>query len=470
MIPGDGQDQVIAPIVAITPDWNNALPSGQTTVFTVTVTNPDIGPYENVPLTVETGPEMVLTGASGAPCSSCPPDSSQWTLLANVGAGGTVSPTVNAMMLGSDVYGIVNVDITASMANSGLVSAPQPPAWAQYSLDRGSPAVDFVLRADRAYAKPGQVQIGIATDLERSIVARCVSKVEVNTGSRWFSLCQLGDCNQITRSLPELASQTWQMRVRSANGRVTAPVTMTMVADDVAPTAEIVTTGVLTGSVALIRGTAMDTFPTTLPPTKVRVSIDGGRYHPAILSEEPDEPLSDAIRGASTMESSTKWLLPLRLWSYDVESAQFVARAVDKAGNVGPDSAAVSLVLDGRGPVITATQTGDMLGGKVTDGSGVASLEVSLDGGVHYEPIALANGSWSFDLASWPSWPLMDFANLRAADLWGNASYVMAPIDIGETRLHLPLLMRSWRHDGPTNARGPRRLAPPGPYRRGSSE
>jgi hypothetical protein len=70
-----------------------------------------------------------------------------------------------------------------------------------------------------------------------------------------------------------------------------------------------------------------------------------------------------------------------------------------------------------------------MLGGEVTDGSGVASLEVSLDGGVHYEPITLASGSWSFNMTSWPSWPLETFASLRAADVLGNVRYNMIPVD-----------------------------------------
>jgi hypothetical protein len=198
-----------------------------------------------------------------------------------------------------------------------------------------------------------------------------------------------------------------------------------------------------------IRGTAWDSFPTTRPPTKVELSIDGGRFYPAILSKVRDQALSDAIPGGAATLASTKWLFPLRLSGYDGESIQAVARAVDEAENVGPSSAPVTIVLDSRGPVITATQTGEMLQGEVSDGSGVASMEVSLNGGAHHQPIALADGSWSFDMASWSGWPLEPFAMIRAADVWGNVTHKMIPVDTTVIptptpglQLYLPIIVR----------------------------
>jgi len=447
--PADGQDQVIAPVVTVDPEWNNVIYGDQQAQFSVVVVNPDIAPYENIPLTVQTAPEMGLVHVSGAECSSCPVGASQWTVLADVAAGGTVTVTLEARAAGTSVDGVLSLPISAHMANSGPPAAPQAPAQAQYQLDHGTASVRMLNSNTDIYARPGDIEIGFLPGVDVSTMLRCASLVEANSGSGWFSVCPLGECSRVAGYLGDMASETWRFRVRGDNGRSAEPVVRTLVADSVAPSAQIATRGVISGTLAFVRGMAWDTFPTTRPPTKVEVSIDGGRFHSAFLSSVRDETLY-AAQGPA--ESSTKWLFPLRLTSQDGETVQLVARAVDEAGNVGPNSESVALTLDNRGPRITATQVGDQLQGTASDGSGVASVELSLDGGEHYQQVTLMGEEWSFEIAGWEGSALQDFALLRAADIWGNVSRHMVPLDpsvvptptppVLDERLYLPMLQR----------------------------
>jgi len=91
-----------------------------------------------------------------------------------------------------------------------------------------------------------------------------------------------------------------------------------------------------------------------------------------------------------------------------------------------------------------------LLEGSVRDGSGVSSVEVSLDGGIHYQPVALRGETWSFDMASW-SGARQSFAMLRAVDVWGNITHEMIPVDTSAIptptpspsvwRLYLPMVL-----------------------------
>ncbi len=447
MKPAEGQDQVIAPVVTVNPEWNNVVYSGQQARFSVVVVNPDVAAYENIPLTVQTAPEMGLMRAQGAECSSCPIGASQWTLLADVAAGGAVTITMEARTADTSVDGVLSLPISADLANSGLPSAPQPPAQAQYYLDHGTCAVSVLSSNTDIYARPGQIEIGFLPHVDGSTMLRCASLVEANTGYGWFAVCALGECSRVAGYLADAASETWRLRVTRESGRSSEPVARMVVADSVAPSAQIATRGVLSGTLAFVRGIAWDDFPTTRPPSKVELSIDGGRFHPAILSSVRDESLLSAEVVA---ESSTKWLFPLRLTSQDGETVQVVARAVDEAGNVGPSTEPVAITLDNRGPTVTAAQVNELLQGTASDGSGVASVEVSLDGGGHYQPVILMDERWSFDMTGWAGSAMQDFALLRAADVWGNVSRHMVPVDPGviptptptpmDRRLYLPVI------------------------------
>jgi len=125
---------------------------------------------------------------------------------------------------------------------------------------------------------------------------------------------------------------------------------------------------------------------------------------------------------------------------------------VDEAGNRGPNTEPIALTLDNRGPHLTAAQVEGWLRGTASDGSGVASLELSLDGGEHYRLVTLVGDEWSFDMTGWEGSAPQDFAMLRAADVWGNVSRLMVPVDssavptptppVLDERLYLPMIQR----------------------------
>ena len=98
---------------------------------------------------------------------------------------------------------------------------------------------------------------------------------------------------------------------------------------------------------------------------------------------------------------------------------------------MGPSTESVVLTLDNRGPAITGEQIGQMLAGTASDGSDVAKVELSLDGGAHFQPVALTGESWSFDTADWSGAAPQDFALVRAYDVLGNATALNIPIDPG---------------------------------------
>jgi hypothetical protein len=215
-----------------------------------------------------------------------------------------------------------------------------------------------------------------------------------------------------------------------------------MIADADPPTVQISPTVALSGTLAFLRGLAWDESPViNRAPRRVEISINGGRFYPAQMSA-PTQAAPDGDPERQEPESTAQWLFPLWLTSQDGVTAEIVARAVDEAGNVGAETAPVEIKLDNRGPSVTGSQVDDRLEGTINDGSGVGWLQISLDGGAHYQPVTIAGGAWSFELSSWTgSWPL-SFAMLRAADVWGNVTHELLLVEIEHERLYLPLVLK----------------------------
>ncbi len=437
MIPAEGQKQVIAPVVTIPLPWDNVVTSTRVVTFPVVIRNPDLAPYTAVSVTVQTAPELGLQSVQGATCNTCPTGGNHWNLLTDVAAGGVHTITLVALTGGQTVEGAASLPITVTLADSGLLANPQPPARGRYRLNHGTANLSVLTRHNEVYVQPGDVQIAFLPHLDTSTLLRCANQVEVNPGSGWQVICPLGDCTLLPGRLATGTSQTWQIRTRGANGRLSTPVTRTLVADSIAPSAQIVTGGVLTGTLAFVRGIAWEDFPTTYPPAKVEVSINGGRFRPALLSSGQTLLRANLTHPAA---ATIGWLFPLHLTTQDGETAQLVARAVDEAGNVGPNTITTTVTLDNQGPVITVTQFSTVLTGTVSDGSGVASVEVSLDGGVSYQSALLRGENWSFGGGTGTGWPSPPFAILRATDIWGNVTRQLAFPPLGN--LYLPLVLR----------------------------
>ncbi|MBN2390564.1 MAG: FG-GAP repeat protein [Anaerolineae bacterium] len=441
VLPNAGLGQVISPTVTVERNWDNVVNSSQTTSVTVRVANPSIRAYEAETLVVEADQEMVWTGVSGATCINCPADSGVWTVAVDVAAGTTHSVTFEAQVLGSTATGVVPISITASLPDSGLpLMEAMSSDRTRYDLDRGTAEVEFATFDSTMYAQPGTAKIPFFPGTE-GIFERCQNHVEANVdGAGWTVVCAVGDCVAFETGIPGLSSQQVRLRVVGVNGCTSDPISQLVVADGVSPTAQIAPRIVYSGTLAFIRGTAWDEFPATRTPERVEVSINGGRFHSAFLSAVP---AAHQYTAQTEAVSTTQWLFPLHLTSQDGTTVTLSARAVDEAGNVGPASEPVTVTLDNIGPQITITQTDSLLEGTINDGSGVASFEISLDGGMHYEPVAWSGGDWTFDMVTWSGSLPQSFAMLRATDVWGNVSHAVFPIAFELKRVYLPVVMRN---------------------------
>jgi hypothetical protein len=336
--------------------------------------------------------------------------------------------TVTAELAGS---GLPMMAVSGQLTDNGIGSEPLF-ASGQYFLDHGVGEVDVFGPEALGYAQSGDTLMRF-TPSTAAMFHRCWQMVEANTGSGWTVVGPMGDQVALSAYLPPDASEVWQVRVSSACGRRSEPVVRTMIADDVAPSAQISLTRHLTGTFAFLRGTTFDSLPTTRPPLRVEVSVNGGRYQPAAVSANGDSGSSQAT-----------WLFPMEFADQDGEVIEVVARAVDEAGNVGPSSTPISVTVDSTSPALTYTVDGQVLEGTATDGSGVASVEVSLDGGVSYEPAALDDGSWSYPLSSSPGSLGFAFALIRARDELGNTTREVAVWPAEGLGVYLPLVVRSY--------------------------
>jgi hypothetical protein len=443
VLPNEGLGQVISPTVEIQRHWDYVVNRGQTTSVMVEITNPDIRAYEMERLVVEADQELVWTGVDGATCLDCPADSGIWTLGVDVGAGTMHSVTLEAQVDGAAVDGVVPINIMATMPGGGLPAAGKVPTGrARYGLDLGTSEVAFSKQDSTIYEKPGATKIPFFPG-DDNLFERCSGHVEANVdGGGWVAVCDVGDCYAAEVGLPDLSSRQVELQVVGTNGCTSDPIGKIVVADGVSPTIQIAPTVALSGTLTWVRGTAWDEFPTSRTPERVEVSIDGGRFHPAFLSAVPVAAQFDTQTEPISM---TNWMFPLHLTSQDGMTVTLSARAVDEAGNVGPASDPVAITLDNIGPQVTISQTESLLHGTITDGSGVDSFEISLDGGIHYEPVTWEGETWTFDLFPWPGSAPQPFAMLHAVDVWGNHTRTGFPIDFELQRVYvyLPLVMRS---------------------------
>jgi hypothetical protein len=447
IVPNAGLEQALAPIVTVTPAWGQVVQVGGTAPVSLRIANPGIAAYDGVPLTVDVGTGMTLQSLDGGRCQSCPPGAHQWTLLADVAAGGMQTITIQMKALDHSGTGVFPLDITASLAHSGVPARPQAPARSRYLLDKGTVTVKPLKQQSSVYAQPGAYGIGVMLDSGDSVIARCLGQVEVNTGSGWTPACPLGNCNLVFGTIGVGASQNLQVRTTGSNGQSSPPATLRVVADGVAPTSTLSVTAALSGTLAWLGGTAADAFPATQRPTRVEVSIDGGQFRPAMLPGR-GATLSLATGAAAATgpalapetASATTWRLPLHLTTEDGKTIHVVVRAVDEAGNVGATSAPMTIVLDNLGPRMTAAVAGGALQGAVTDGSGVRSVELSLDGGLRYEKATVADNRWRYDLGSWSGSRTM-LALIRATDTHGNATHAALSLE-GANKTYLPLVLR----------------------------
>jgi hypothetical protein len=434
--------QRIAPLVTVNPGYTSKLNPGGQTSLSVTVVNPEILPYERHRMTVTLGtgtPLLRFVSLSGGAvsCVSCPAGGSEWVVEINVEreASKTVSFTVAAQT--PPAPGVYSVPVAATLAYQGLPGSPQPPATGAYTVNYSVAQLNFAALGTTIFAKPGTFRLPIFAD-RGTTIATCKQQVSINRGSGWEPLGGLGSVSSVTSTLPSGYSSVWQLRVTADNGLMSTSSIM-VTADGTPPTTQVNVTRVISQTLGWLRGTAIDNSGQL---SAVEVRLNNRPFRRAILMGDG----SVRLNQPQSINSPLAWAFPMNANGTDGEEISVVVRAIDTAGNVGTESSPMMITLDTTGPAIAIQESLTTARGTVTDGSGVAQVQVSLDGGITYQAATLSGVTWSFDYQTWRGGMPIDTLVVRATDVHGNGSQAMASsqaiVGPEENRVFLPLVTR----------------------------
>jgi len=428
--PRAGQSRLTTPEIVLGAGREERLREGQTIDFTVAMTRPLSRLEEQPNLVIQSSAGLQLLGVSDAVCVDCPAAGSRWVVAKELRPGQTGQLAVRAKVVNSLPTGSHPVSVTV-----GLAAGRQdlgPVGVHHWLVDAAVGSVQFLDTTDTIHVQPGPFLVDF--DLFGDLLS-CLTGVEANTGNGWGAICETGNCAGITGNIAANASMTVQARL--TNGPRSSPAAqVTLIADNVAPTAILSPTQVIAASQPFLQGTSSDAFPAGGVPQRVEVSVDGGPFVPVQVA-----PSMDTSRRSRRGGEAGEWLFPLRLGQMDGQTVQVSVRAVDRAGNVGATTA-TTVTVDTVGPTVSATQDGSALVIAAQDGSGVATVAVSLDGGKSYTQAQAVGTGWRFAL----SFGLTDgVALIRATDVWGNQSAVATPVDAdvtGTISIYLPTIQR----------------------------
>jgi hypothetical protein len=432
-VASDLPTQWIAPQVEINPGFKTQLLPNEVATMTIAINNVDVLPYNNHPLTVSLGaPSPVLMNFSnligGAVCQSCPANSRQWVLQVDASAGQPATVTLTVKALTPASTGVFSVPVSATLAYQGLPLVPQPPATTAYAIDNSVGQAKFGKIGPIVYAPPGQFKLPLYIDLSQSFLM-CKAQVSINKGAGFSLLGNLGAVQSVTHTLPAGYNQLWTLRVQADNGKVSTD-TVTVQTDNLVPSVQFTLTQVFTKNINLLKGLAFDN---TGLLSSVEVSLNGKAFKQALLGD------GSALLTAPQAGEVT-WAVPIDASHTDGDPLQVVARAIDSAGNVSPNSAPITITLDTTGPAVNVLGTGSIISGTVSDGSGVAQVQISLDGGATYQTALLNGSNWSFDRATWVGGAPIAYGIVRPVDVYGNVSQVVFVLDMKQ--VYLPLIQR----------------------------
>lgn len=429
--------QVLDPIITIDPGADTVLTPTQMVSLTIRVEHPDVFPYLAVPMTITLGsaaPQYMgfFGGVTGASCGSCAQNSRQWVVSVTLSGGNSTIIGLSARALTPTLTGIYTVPVTVRMAQHGLPGIITPTATASYAVDYSVAKPSFANALNTIFVKPGLVKLPIFND--GRYTGQCKQTVLGNIGAGFNALGSLGTATEISGTVNAGQSQVWQLRARGPNGQLSEIMTRTVVADNSAPpVVQFNPNFIITKTTMVLGGAASDNNALGY----VQVSINGGPFYKAVFADG-----SVLARGATevaTTNAYANWQLPLNLGEKDNVTFNVTARAVDAAGNVGPLSAAQVITIDNVGPQVTAALSGTLISGTVIDGSGVASVEVSINGGLNYTPASFNGGAWSGSAAG----AFIGFVLVRATDVHGNETILAVPADnLLQVRIYMPQIMR----------------------------
>ncbi len=440
-VAADAPAQWIAPLVTVDPGPTPHLDPGDTAGMSVRVVNPDILPYQARLLTVTLGsqtPQVLefVSLNSGATCVTCPANGREWVVRLNVSAEGTRDVAFTVRALTPPTSGVFSAPVTATLAYQGLPVAPQPPATATYTVDNSVAQLSFGAPGSAIFARPGVFKLPIFASSSQSFLT-CKQQVYIDKGAGFQLVGALGAVSSITDTLPSGYSALWQVQVVAPNGQ-TSTISVTVQTDGTPPSAQLAFTPIFTQTAGWLGGTASDNSGRL---RAVLVSLNRGPFKRATLFGDG----SVRMNSAQSASSAVNWTFPLNASGFDGETVEVVIRAVDAAGNAGPESEPVTVTLDAVGPLITITESLTTATGTASDGSGVAQVQVSLDGGKSYQAATFDGENWSFGYETWVGNAPVGVVVIRAVDVYGNVTQAVAATEVAASpdhRIYLPLALR----------------------------
>ncbi|MBI5566352.1 MAG: FG-GAP repeat protein, partial [Chloroflexi bacterium] len=432
-VASDLPTQWIAPLVKINPGFKTQLQPNEVATLTITVNNVDVLSYNNQPMTVTLGQAPALMNfvslIGGASCQSCPANSRQWVLQVDASAGQPATVTLTAKALTPASTGVFSVPVSATLAYQGLPNLPQPPATTAYAIDNSVGKAKFAKVGPIVFAPPGVFKLPLYIDLGSPFLMCKAQSVSINKGAGFSLLGALGAVQSVTHTLPAGYNQLWTLQVQSTNGKVSTD-TVTVKTDGLVPSVQFTPTLVFTKAFGLLKGLAFDDSGFL---SSVEVSLNGGAFKKALLGD-------GSVLVNAPQVGQVEWTLPIDAANTDGDPLQVVARAVDAAGNVGPNSAPITITLDTTGPTINVSDAGSTVSGTVFDGSGVSEVAISLDGGTTYQLATLNGSNWSFNRTTWVGGTPIAFVMIRARDVYGNESQT---VDVSDVKhVYLPVVRR----------------------------
>ena len=358
---------------------------------------------------------IALANTGTATCTSCVAGASAWTItVGSIPSNATQLLTITGR-LASSLTGVTTVTGTMSATNNGVTIGSDNIGR---NVDRLGPDVTI----NTTTLQPGtQTLSGNTTDPATTSGQSDgigVALVEVNVnGAGWQPAVGTTQWTYAF-NVPSAASISVQVRATDVYGQVGPTQTQTFVVDATSPTVDLTPAAVYTSSSASIPGTAFD------PPgggalSSIEVRLGESIWQPVIRTNS-----------AAALSGSEAWTFALAAVVADGETYSITARASDAAGNTGV-SANKTFVIDNVAPLVTTTlavsdvqlpTSGAVLGGQVSDGSGVQSLLMSVrypDGTTGAEAVTVNSGAWSYT----PGQALVAGAytyRIIAVDIYGN--------------------------------------------------
>jgi hypothetical protein len=387
LAPNAGQPEAHhARVTVTTPDGGQHIPGpGSVIDYVFHVTNLDLEPLEQTTLIVEGSEGLRFESLSGWPLPVSGIEEDRWFIDL-----GTLAPLASEFLT---ITARVREDLSdtdlvtvAAIIQSSLAAGE--PALSQQSLshpvDSRPPIATIDLPAAGATLRSGLQGIsGSAHDLSGGGVARV--EIDVDGGGWIEAQGTRGWSAQIDS--PADGQFTLSARAIDVYGHVGDADMVEITVDNVAPTATIdPLPSASSGTLLRISGEAIDPFPSGGTIAYVQVQMDSGLWSSVSI------PSGAGPDGSITWALS--WIPPLEEGVAHV----FSARAVDAAGNVGPATEPMAMVVDSVKPssIIVSPEPGVVLDGNqvlvwglASDGWGLAQVEASLDGGQRWQPALL---------------------------------------------------------------------------------